>query len=75
MDKTRYGTWDEWKELGYHIKKGEKSGKRYNGVAVFSEFQVEKTVPNVKYDTPLYYDDGEEWDEFDIDFQSAFGDR
>ena len=37
-------TWDEWKALGFHVKKGEKSMKRnIEGVALFSLEQVEKT--------------------------------
>lgn len=76
MDTTRYGTWEEWKEMGYHVIKGEKSTKRYNGVAVFSEHQVEldsKVVPSYTY---LDDDDGE-YDEEDVGFMydMGFGDR
>lgn len=74
MDTTRYGTWDEWKELGYHVIKGEKSTKRYNGAAVFSEHQVEKTV--IKSPIIHLYDDGE-YDIEDVGFMydMGFGDR
>jgi hypothetical protein len=36
-------TYDEWKELGYHVIKGEKSRARNNkGQAVFSPNQVDE---------------------------------
>lgn len=75
MDTTRYGTWEEWKELGYHVIKGEKSHKRYNNIPVFSEHQVELDSKGV----PSYYlvDDEDEYDEDDIRFMydMEFGDR
>lgn len=36
-------TYDEWKELGFHVMRGERSTKRNkNGQAVFSPDQVEE---------------------------------
>jgi hypothetical protein len=39
----KFLTYDEWKELGFHVVKGEKSQKRNeNGKCVFSSRQVEE---------------------------------
>ena len=75
IDKTRYGTWEEWKAIGYHVKQGERSVKRHNNIPVFSEHQVEldkQTVPSYNG-----YHDEEEWDEEDVGFMydMGFGDR
>jgi hypothetical protein len=36
-------TYDDWKELGFHVIKGEKScGRNKNGQCVFSPAQVEE---------------------------------
>jgi hypothetical protein len=36
-------TYDEWKDLGFHICRGEKScGRDEKGIPVFSELQVEE---------------------------------
>lgn len=36
-------TYDEWKELGYHVIRGEKAtGRNSKGVATFTEDQVEE---------------------------------
>ena len=49
-------TYEEWKNLGFHVKKGEKSTKRrINGVPLFTEEQVEKTQSNNSYTESYAY--------------------
>ena len=39
-------TFQEWKDAGYHVVKGEKSESRNeSGVCLFSRKQVEKDIP------------------------------
>lgn len=62
IDKTRWGTWDEWLAEGYRVFKGEKATYK-NGKPMFSEFQVGK--PKTKsYDTRAWQHD-EDWNELD----------
>lgn len=39
-----YATYEEWRDLGYNVIKGEKSRKKQNGVPVFHQDQVRDTV-------------------------------
>lgn len=42
-NKEYFKTYDEWKELGYHVIRGEKSvGRNDENIAVFHEDQVEE---------------------------------
>lgn len=65
LDKTRWGTWDEWKVEGYRVLKGEKATFK-NGIPMFSEYQVIKLEQKSKrtYDTRAWQHD-EDWDELD----------
>jgi hypothetical protein len=42
-DTETYHTYGDWKKLGYHVNKGEKS-KRVDGVCLFSDKQIDKDV-------------------------------
>lgn len=42
---TDYYTFDQWKKISYHVKRGEKATRRNEeGVPLFSRKQVERTV-------------------------------
>ena len=43
-EEGQWRTFDEWRELGYGVYKGEKSRRRINGVCVFHESQVGELV-------------------------------
>lgn len=65
IDKTRWGTWDEWKVEGYRVLKGEKATIK-NGIPMFSERQVVRIEqqPRKTYATKSWiYDD--DWNELD----------
>lgn len=45
-----YQTFQEWKDMGYHVMKGAKSTQRNSdGFAVFSEEQVEDSSNDFEY--------------------------
>lgn len=49
---TDYYTYEQWKKINYHVRKGQKSTSRNDeGVPLFSRKQVEKNSPNY-YDNP-----------------------
>lgn len=69
----QYKTYKGWQSAGYQVQRGEKSHKRINGIAVFSEEQVEEydeyeeyyNTPKssgVQYQEDYDYDDPYEWD-------------
>lgn len=42
-------TWDEWKELGYHVVQGQRANSfNDDGKALFTLFQVRLTLPKKK---------------------------
>lgn len=59
MSKAR--TWNEWKDRGYHVVKGQRAtGRNAEGVATFTRDQVAKTPPRgYAYPDKTY---GLDWD-------------
>ena len=66
MDKKRtpeYATFDEWKERGYSVMKGEKSYQKQNGVSLFHKNQVRKSRERcyTEEDEDWFYNEDEDW--------------
>lgn len=62
----KYKSFDDWKRIGYHVIKGEKSFKRsLKNVPLFSEKQVEKTITGY-YQQPDYNEEDYEITDYEL---------
>lgn len=77
MSSNLLKTYDEWKALGFHVLKGQKSTQRNSErVPLFSLTQVEKNKPRaMRYQDRPDYGEGVDYEEDRLMAEAYLGDR
>lgn len=62
----KYKTYNDWNESGYYVRKGEVAMQwNKNGVALFSEDQIEKKRSSLDFIDDDYWFGGDPYDYYD----------